>query len=70
MKIMLVIVLSVILLSGCKVSTDTEKTEVTSKEEARRKSIFWQMKEPRVQLDPVEEQEYPMIYHSTKGDSK
>ena len=59
------LLIMVFLFAGCGASgKDTGKT-TPEQEEAREKSVFWQMQEPRVQLDPIEEEEVPPVMAPT-----
>ena len=49
-----------LVLAGCGHS-GVEAGKPTAKEEAREKSVFWQIQEPRVQLDPIAEEEVPSV---------
>ena len=59
MRLLLIIVL-LIMTAGCK--GDAEE-KVSPEEEARRRDVFWQFDQPRVQLDPIEEEEVPAVFY-------
>jgi len=64
MRVLAFLIIAV-LLGGCG-SPGGEKEQLTPEEEqAREKSVFWQLQEPRVQLDPVEEEEIPAVMGPT-----
>ena len=64
MRLLLVIIL-LILAAGCKGATGEK---VSPEEEARRRDVFWQFEEPRVQLDPIKEEEVPsVLYPASPG---
>ena len=65
MRVVTVILMMVFFLAGCGVSGEKVEKMTPEQEEAREKSVFWQMQEPRIQLDPVEEEEVPAVMSPT-----
>lgn len=52
----------IFLLTGCG---GRENGSSLSGEE-RKKSIFWQIRKPKMQLDPIEEKDMPSVYYPVK----
>jgi len=65
----LIISFIMIILAGCAPSDEGEKKTPTKLETERRRSVFWQYEEPRMQLDPIAEEEIPAVLHPVEGDA-
>ena len=49
-------------LAGCG-NSGTDRGPET--DEQRKKSVFWQMEQPKIQMDPVSEEEIPSVFSPT-----
>ena len=65
MRLVTFILIMVFSLAGCGASGKDAGEMTPEQEEAREKSVFWQMQEPRIQLDPIEEEEIPPVMSPT-----
>jgi hypothetical protein len=60
-SIIIIIFISIFCLFGCG-SNGQEKQKLSSAEkEQRQREVFWQFTEPKIQLDPIQEQEFPTV---------
>jgi len=56
----LLLIIAVLLLAqGCQKAPGQK---ISPAEEAQRRDVFWQFQEPRIQLDPIEEEETPSAF--------
>ena len=51
------------LFAGCGIDEPQDQTLTPEHREQREKNIFWQFVQPRIQLDPIEEKEVPIILY-------
>lgn len=66
MKNIMILFLTILvffLSSGCEISRPDEDN---MSEEHRKKSIFWQFRQPKLQLDPIQQKEMPDVYVPVK----
>ena len=66
MKLLLGVLVAIFIV-GCSPSGESADKPVTKAEEERRRSIYWQLEKPEVQLDPIAEEETPNVFYPTKG---
>lgn len=59
--VLLLIFLGVV--AGCGEDEPRDQTLTPTHGEQREKSVFWQFVQPRIQLDPIEEKEVPVILY-------
>lgn len=57
-------------LGGCGKSEDSGPTNGESTRGKREEGIFWQYVRPRIQLDPIEEKEVPVVFMPTRKGEK
>ena len=67
-KVLILVIL--IFFTGCGKSVTEEPDRITAKEKARRCSVFWQFEEPRIQLDPIEQEEVPVVIRPIMKEEK
>ena len=56
-----VILLTALFISGCENPNMLNQKKPIKEEEKRRHGIFWRLERPKIQLDPLEEEEIPSV---------
>lgn len=56
-----VILFIALFISGCENPDMLSQEKPSKEEEKKRHGIFWQLESPKIQLDPVEAEEIPLV---------
>jgi hypothetical protein len=67
MKILLVLFIAM-MAAGCGNANTGSEGDPTEAQQALRRGVFWQFVQPRIQLDPIEEEEFPVVITPVKMD--
>jgi len=67
MKILLVLFVAM-MVAGCGNANTGSEGDPTELQQERRRGVFWQFMQPRIQLDPIEEEEIPGVIFPVKGE--
>ena len=67
MRILLVLFITM-MAAGCGNANTGREGDPTELEQERRHGVFWQFTQPRMQLDPIEEEEFPNVITPVKGE--
>ncbi|MFH1664581.1 MAG: hypothetical protein ABIA77_00320 [Candidatus Omnitrophota bacterium] len=61
-----VLIVTAFFMAGCGNAGPREGKVLSDQEEGRRSGFFWQLTKPRIQLNPIEEEEMPSVFFPGK----